>query len=393
MRNFIQKAVRKIEKLDREQILTLINLLTEDIELLETILNSMEDGVIVTDMEYRIRVVNKTARRLLRLHPGELIEKTVWGVITDQETAEFIEKQIKRDDRIVEEEFYTDKGSGTAVLSLNTAPYVKNKKIEGTLLILRDVTEKKQREAQFRRAENLASLTTLAAGVAHEIKNPLASIGIHIQLMKKELQGSGCIDKESGEEYLAIIDEEIERLNSIVVDFLFAVRPMDTRLKSENINKLSEDMLEFVKYELEEHNVTTELHLSPNIPKIEIDQKYMKQVLLNIIKNAIAAMPDGGVLSISTCRKDDRVLIQVKDTGFGISEDNMTKIFEPYFTTKDFGSGLGLTVVYKIIREHGGEIALDSKEGEGTTFTISLPLPQSERSLLTWEEKGVGEQT
>jgi len=119
----------------------------------------------------------------------------------------------------------------------------------------------------------------------------------------------------------------------------------------------------------------------------------MKQVLLNIIKNAIAAMPDGGVLSISTCRKDDRVLIQVKDTGFGISEDNMTKIFEPYFTTKDFGSGLGLTVVYKIIREHGGEIALDSKEGEGTTFTISLPLPQSERSLLTWEEKGVGEQT
>jgi len=122
MRNFIQKAVRKIEKLDREQILTLINLLTEDIELLETILNSMEDGVIVTDMEYRIRVVNKTARRLLRLHPGELIEKTVWAVISDQETAEFIEKQIKRDDRIVEEEFYTDKGSGTAAKRLRE-PY------------------------------------------------------------------------------------------------------------------------------------------------------------------------------------------------------------------------------------------------------------------------------
>jgi len=161
---------------------------------------------------------------------------------------------------------------------------------------------------------------------------------------------------------------------------------MDTRIKSEDINKLSEDLLDFVKYELEENSIQIETNLSQKVPKIEIDIKYMKQVLLNIIKNAIAAMPNGGLLTLNTFRKEDRVHIQIQDNGVGISEENMAKIFEPYFTTKDFGSGLGLTVVFKIIKEHGGEISLKSKEGEGTTFTISLPLPQSERSLLVWEE-------
>ncbi|MBL7005453.1 MAG: PAS domain S-box protein [Spirochaetia bacterium] len=384
MRNFVKKAIGKIEKLERGQIMRLINLLSDENEMLETILDSMDEGVIVTDIEYRIRIVNKNANRLLQFQTGDLHDRIVWAVIKDQETAEFVEKQIRSEGKIIDEEFYTEKGTGTAILTLTSLPFVKNKKIEGNILILRDVTEKKQKEAQFRRAENLASLTTLAAGVAHEIKNPLASIGIHIQLMRKNLNQSGCIDKEAAEEYLEIIDEEIERLNGIVVDFLFAVRPMDTRIKSEDINKLSEDLLDFVKYELEKNNIQIETNLSQDVPKIEIDSKYMKQVLLNIIKNAIAAMPNGGLLTLNTFRKDDRVHIQIQDNGIGISEENMAKIFEPYFTTKDFGSGLGLTVVFKIIKEHGGEISLNSKEGEGTTFTISLPLPQSERSLLSW---------
>jgi len=387
MRNFVKKAIGKIEKLERDQILKLINLLSDENEMLETILDSMDEGVIVTDQEHRIRIANKTANRLLQFQTGDQHSRIVWAVIKDQETAEFIEKQIRSEGKIIDEEFYTEKGAGTATISLSALPYVKNKKIEGTILILRDVTEKKQREAQFRRAENLASLTTLAAGVAHEIKNPLASIGIHIQLMRKNLNQSGCIDKEFAEEYLEIIDEEIERLNGIVVDFLFAVRPMDTRIKSEDINKFSEDLLDFVKYELEENNIQIETNLSLDVPKIEIDIKYMKQVLLNIIKNAIAAMPNGGIITLNTFRKDDRVHIQIQDNGVGITEENMAKIFEPYFTTKDFGSGLGLTVVFKIIKEHGGEITLNSKEGEGTTFTISLPLPQSERSLLAWGDE------
>ncbi len=385
MRKFVKKAIGKLDKLDREHIVKLITLLTDENEQLETVLDSMDDGVVVTDREYRIRLRNKVAGRLLRMQKGDVADKLVWAVIGDQDMAEFIEKQVHSGGKIHDEECYMDIGSQSYVLALTILPYVKERKIDGSIIIVRDITEKKQREAQFRRAENLASLTTLAAGVAHEIKNPLASIGIHIQLMRKELKQTGCIDKEGAEEYLEIIDEEIERLNSIVVDFLFAVRPMDTRLKREDINKLAEDLIDFIKYELEEHGVEVAMNFSKAVPKLEIDIKYMKQVLLNIIKNAIAAMPDGGKLEISTTRKDDQVLIQIRDNGVGISEENMAKIFEPYFTTKDFGSGLGLTVVYKIIREHGGEITLDSKEGEGTLFTIALPLPQSERGLIAWE--------
>lgn len=386
MNNFVEKALKKLDKLGQQQIVSLIKLLSGENELLETVLDSMDEGVIVTDLCYCVKTANRQARRLFRL-TQDIEDKIVWGVINDKVTAEYIEKQIRSNDRIIDEEFYTERGAETQVLSLTILPYVKEKKIEGTIIIVRDITEKKQREVQFRRAENLASLTTLAAGVAHEIKNPLASIGIHIQLMRKELSRNSCIDKESGDAYLAVIDEEIERLNSIVVDFLFAVRPMDTKMKREDINKLTGDMLEFIKYELEEHEITVERNFTKTLPKIDIDQKYMKQVLLNIVKNAIAAMPEGGVLNVSTYRKDDKIHLMIEDTGSGISEEHMTKIFEPYFTTKDFGSGLGLTVVYKIVKEHGGEITLDSKEGEGTAFTISLPLPQSERSLLEWEEK------
>jgi two-component system, sporulation sensor kinase E len=344
----------------------------------------MEDGIIVTDLDNRIKIISKTTRRLLPMH-NETDEKVLWAVISDHEIADYLELHMGRGDRILDEEFYVQKSSLIRVLSFSVFPLVRDKAIMGNIIMLRDITERKKSEAKYRRAENLASLTTLAASVAHEIKNPLASMGIHLQLMQRELERENCIGKESAAEYLDIISEEIERLNSIVVDFLFAVRPMDTRMKSEDINAVIKELLEFTKYELEQNRIAYVFDPSDHLPKIEIDKKYIKQALLNIIKNAIAAMPEGGVLHVSTAVSGDMASIDITDNGVGISEEHMNKIFEPYYTTKDFGSGLGLTVVYKVIREHGGEISLDSQEGKGTTFTITLPLPQSERVMLDWE--------
>jgi signal transduction histidine kinase len=171
------------------------------------------------------------------------------------------------------------------------------------------------------------------------------------------------------------------------VDFLFAVRPMDARLEEADINKLLEDLLEFIHFELEESHVLLISDLADDLPLLEFDEKLLKQALLNIINNAVAAMPNGGSLTVSTERQGEVVQIHVHDTGGGISDENMAKIFEPYFTTKDFGSGLGLTVVYKIVKEHGAEITVKSKEREGTTFTISLPIPVKELRLLGWKGK------
>ncbi|MCF7933364.1 MAG: PAS domain S-box protein [Spirochaetia bacterium] len=384
MNKFIRKAIQKLPKLTSEQIEQLIDLLADENEMLSVVLDSMEDGIIVTDLDNRIKIISKTTRRLLPMH-NETDEKVLWAVISDHEIADYLELHMGRGDRILDEEFYVQKSSLIRVLSFSVFPLVRDKAIMGNIIMLRDITERKKSEAKYRRAENLASLTTLAASVAHEIKNPLASMGIHLQLMQRELERENCIGKESAAEYLDIISEEIERLNSIVVDFLFAVRPMDTRMKSEDINAVIKELLEFTKYELEQNQIAYVFDPSDHLPKIEIDKKYIKQALLNIIKNAIAAMPEGGVLHVSTAVSGDMASIDITDNGVGISEEHMNKIFEPYYTTKDFGSGLGLTVVYKVIREHGGEISLDSQEGKGTTFTITLPLPQSERVMLDWE--------
>jgi signal transduction histidine kinase len=183
--------------------------------------------------------------------------------------------------------------------------------------------------------------------------------------------------------YIGVINEEIERLNRIVVDFLFAVRPMNLELREGNLNAFIKSVMEFVGYELAGSHVESILELEENLPFIDFDERLLKQAMLNLIQNAVAAMNGGGALTVRTGLHDGEIRVSVCDTGCGIPDENLSKIFEPYFTTKENGSGLGLTLVFKIIREHGGEISVKSKEGKGACFIITLPLPQKERKLLT----------
>ncbi|MFP4268418.1 MAG: two-component system sensor histidine kinase NtrB [Spirochaetaceae bacterium] len=390
MRNFIRRALNKLPKLDKEQIRTLLFDLASENEKLETVLHSMSEGILVTDTEHRVVFYNTAAVQMLPVWKNDMEELLVWKVVDDHDLSEFFEDVLTNGEEAEDEEFTLGKGNVKWTLSFRITQLRREKEWWGNLVIFSDITEKRKREARLRRAESLASLTTLAAGVAHEIKNPLGSIGIHIQLIQKALKKNRCLDEETANKYLEVIDEEIERLNGIVVDFLFAVRPMDTELKKADLNKVIEDLVGFVKYEAEESGVHVETKLGSTISKVEIDEKFIKQALMNIVKNGIAAMEGGGVLTISTREDEGYVHTDISDTGVGISDEKITKIFEPYYTTKDFGSGLGLTVVYKVVREHGGEISVQSQEGEGTTFTISLPVPESEKKLLGWngeEEK------
>ncbi len=385
MRKFFQKALKKIDKLGIDQIRDLLKDLTTENELLEIVLDSMTDGILVTDTNNRLIFHNRRSERLIPFFSGDPDDSIIWEVIDDRDIAGFVEKSILNAEKGSEEEFTINIRGVTKTLWLDIMPVVKDGSIQGNLLHISDVTERKKRDSRLRRAENLASLTTLAAGVAHEIKNPLGSIGIHIQLMQKSLKRDHKLEEVKAGRYLEILNEEVERLNDIIVDFLFAVRPMNPTMEKSDLNKVISELLEFVKFELEEASVTIDCDLQQGLPKLEIDEKYMKQALLNIIKNAVAAMPKGGVLYFKTARDDSFIHIYICDTGIGISEENMAKIFEPYFTTKQFGSGLGLTVVYKIIKEHGGDIILESVEGEGTTFTINLPIPQVDKRLLDWK--------
>jgi two-component system, sporulation sensor kinase E len=342
----------------------------------------------VADENNALILYNKAAERLIPIVVPEGTEKPVWEAIGDDDIREFCMKTLMDQESVLDREFTLDSNGFTRILSCSVLPLVRAGHIQGNMLRIEDISEKRGREARLRRAESLASLTTLAAGVAHEIKNPLGSIGIHIQLIQKALDRDS-IDTGAIGKNLSVINEEIDRLNKIVVDFLFAVRPMDIVLHDGDLNVLIEDLLSFVTVELESTGIRLEQSLETDLPEIQLDEKYLKQALLNIIKNAIAAMPTGGTLKISTRQKGDEVVLRITDNGMGMSEETLEKIFEPYFTTKDFGSGIGLTLVYKVIKEHMGDISVISQEGKGTTFTLTFPVPQKQQHLLEWE--GVNE--
>jgi two-component system, sporulation sensor kinase E len=379
---FIKKTLEKLEKLDIGAVRALFAQLAAENDLLAMVLHSMTDGVLVTDPNCDLILFNKSAERLLPFTEPDVLEKKIWTVISDAEIAGFFREKLSAQENVTDKTFTL--GTPTSrTIALSIMPLVKQGEIRGNLIHIEDVTEKKSSEARLRRAESLAALTTLAAGVAHEIKNPLGSIAIHLQLARKEMTGKKTIKPESLSRYLTVINEEVDRLNRIVVDFLFAVRPMNVQLEERDINGVVRELVAFLKFELENAKVETELKLADGLPKLLIDEKYIKQALLNLVQNSMSAMPGGGTLTISTRRKGPDVCVEVADTGTGIPENIMDKIFEPYFTTKEFGSGLGLTLVYKIVKEHLGEISVTSKEGKGTTFTMCFAAPQKEKRMIS----------
>jgi PAS domain S-box-containing protein len=386
MVNFYRRALKKLDKLNSEQRRELLVSAVGEISLLETVLDSIHAGILVCDEKNNLVMVNKCAQRLI---PMNYIEGTqLWSAVKDERVVEFFREILLNRERVTDREIDIEYQGRNRLLLISVVPLVRDRRITGSLISMEDITEKRRIESRLRRAENLASLTTLAAGVAHEIKNPLGSISIHLQLLQKILAKNNKSSVKTTGKYFDILKEEVDRLNRIVVDFLFAVRPMSLELREGDINKLISQMVEFVRYEMEQSKIMCLLELDENLPRILMDERYMKQALLNLITNARAAMPDGGVLTVFTNYADNEIRISVSDTGVGISRENLAKIFEPYFTTKDTGTGLGLTQVFKIIREHQGEITVDSAPGEGSEFKIILPVPQKETRMIAYNGPG-----
>ena len=386
MVDFFRRALEKFSKLNDEQRHELFTSAVNEISLFKDMLDSIDKGIIVCDEGFHLLAANKWAQRLI---PMNYIEGAkLRTAIKDERIVQNFKDIIENREKIIDREIYFEQHGRNRLFSVSFVPLVRDGHITGTLIYIDDITDKRKGEARLRRAENLASLTTLAAGVAHEIKNPLGSISIHLQLLQKSI--AKIFGKKNNDEaaplnkYFNIISEEIERLNRIVVDFLFAVRPVNLELREGDINELLKQIMDFVRIEMEQSNIMCILELDEDIPKILMDERYLKQAFLNLVKNSQAAMSGGGIFSITTKFADNEIRVEVNDTGEGISKDNIGKIFEPYFTTKEAGTGLGLTQVYKIIREHNGEIIVDSVQGAGAEFKISLPIPQSDMNLLDY---------
>ena len=397
MKALVKRLSNKISKLSPDQVQNVFTQLVEENESLLSVFESLSTGLFICDKNWKLLQSNKAGERYLPLTSRyyELkqqdfgFDDEIWNFVDDEDISNFLQQASKEKKINISEEFVTKTPAGAArFLNISLMPLVKNKQLSGSIIKIDDITEKRNQETLLHRMESLAGLTNLAASVAHEIKNPLGSISIYIQLLQKAVNKSRNSDeklpeKKFLENYIEIINQEIDRLNNIIVDFLFAVRPISAELIPENPVKLLNSYVEFFKPELEEKNIKLKTAFLENSPKILLDEKLFKQVLINLVQNAIVAMPDGGELLFSTRITGDKYLISVADTGIGMSSETASRIFEPYFTTKVTGTGLGLTMVYKVIKEFGGDIEVESYEGKGTIFTISLPIPQKEKHLLT----------
>ena len=397
MKALVKRLSNKISKLSPDQVQNVFTQLVEENESLLSVFESLSTGLFICDKNWKLLQSNKAGERYLPLTSRyyELkqqdfgFDDEIWNFVDDEDISNFLQQASKEKKINISEEFVTKTPAGAArFLNISLMPLVQNKQLSGSIIKIDDITEKRNQETLLHRMESLAGLTNLAASVAHEIKNPLGSISIYIQLLQKAVNKSRNSDeklpeKKFLENYLEIINQEIDRLNNIIVDFLFAVRPISAELIPENPVKLLNSYVEFFKPELEEKNIKLKTVFLENSPKILLDEKLFKQVMINLVQNAIVAMPDGGELFFSTRITGDKYLISVADTGIGMSSETASRIFEPYFTTKVTGTGLGLTMVYKVIKEFGGDIEVESYEGKGTIFTISLPVPQKEKHLLT----------
>lgn len=385
MSNARERVFRNISKLSDDQVLSYMRFLNDEIDKRDYVLDTVKEGYLVVDPSCKVLYINENGKNLLPVNSDVLKRKIVLtnALIAEKGICAFIYKCLIYKDLKSVYEFKDDNPVyGERDISICALAFNK----DGSCIFeIQDVTFIKKIRREFTRNESLAAMTTMAAGVAHEIKNPLASMSIYVQLLARKLDKNGSITKEEAEKTISVLNEEIEKLNKMAVDFLYAVKPVNAEFTIDNVNSCINSTVKLAAAELEQNSITIKTDLAVSLPNVKLDVSLIQQCILNLIRNSMQAKKPGQkdlTIKIRSFLDANNVCIAVEDNGCGMTEDQMVKIFEPYYTTKASGTGLGLTNIYKIVKEHGGEITVKSTAGVETVFTISLPVPSSERYRL-----------
>jgi PAS domain S-box-containing protein len=372
----LDRVLGRLDTLDSVNLTNLVQRLARERGLFDDIFNTLQEGVLVITTDGEIEYANAAAHRLIGLGADELGGQVLWrlvpglrpslGVSLDDDEA--VLPVVAREFELTYPEPRT--------LRLYMVPFRSDGRSGSRrfAVILSDVTRDRQTTEARIEDERTSSVLLLAAGVAHELGNPLNSLTIHLQLMARKLKKlKAGRETESLAHSIQVCEDEVHRLDGIITNFLGALRPQPPDLAEVNLAEILTEVLEFQQQEIADRGIQVEAGTSAALPAVMADRNQVKQVFFNLLKNALEAMPPGGRLRIVARTDDDNVILAFGDSGSGIKQEDLGRLFQPYHTTKPGGHGLGLTIVQRIMREHGGQIGIESKEGVGTVVTLQFP--------------------
>jgi two-component system, sporulation sensor kinase E len=379
----------RIDTLDRPSLVALARRLGRERGLQERVFDLLQEGVLVVDAEGVISFANSAAHQMLGVSQGGMVEPdapTLWRLIPGLRgsLAPVLSSELG-----LTREFELSYPE-PRVVRLYLVPFERGETETGGELprfavVLTDVTRDKQDVDQRVESERVASIMLLAAGVAHELGNPLNSLTIHLQIVERKLRrlrggeaaAAGLVDS------LRICQDEVARLDGIIANFLQAIRPREPDFADTRLDTVLAEVLRFQERELSDRGIHVEVATSGELPVVLADRDQVKQVFFNLIKNAAEAMPpQAGRLRITARTDEDHVALTFSDNGSGIQPEDLARMFEPYHTTKPDGHGLGMMVVQRILRAHGGHITVASEPGRGATITVLFPLKERRVRLL-----------
>lgn len=350
----------------------------------ENLLITMSDGLLSVDHTGRVATINPAACRLLGVKQSVEKGGSVFELLEDAlSLRSFIEENLRDPVGTVQHEIMVERGSETQVLLASCSPlWGKDGTLDELITNLHDITEFKKLEARIRQAERLAALGTLAAGMAHEIRNPLSAIKTFVQLLPRKVEKPGFLEK-----FNRTVPRELERINRLVSDLLELSREPKYHLTWVDVRSLIEQCVELFEGDFSENGIVFNSRFDPSLPCLRADADQLVKAFHNLLLNGVQAMAAGGELTVEVSVENDVsfsggagasvqqgwMCIRFKDTGPGIDSKDVKNIFNPFYTTKDAGTGLGLAITHKVITEHGGHVEVSSLPGAGTCFSVCLP--------------------
>jgi nitrogen fixation/metabolism regulation signal transduction histidine kinase len=350
----------------------------------DQLLTTMSDGLLSMDMEGRVSTINPAAQKLFKdfdnpIDRGSMLSKSLKD-FTELDT--YIHDILENPHKKIPQEIPLHNNTKERVLLIGSS-ILKTRKgnPQEIILNLHDITELKKLEISVRQGERLAELGTLAAGMAHEIRNPLSTIKTFVQLLPRKIEKPGFLEK-----FQRTVPRELDQINRLVEDLLELARVPKYKFEKTDIKALLEQTIDFLEEEMQRQQIDCRCEYSNDLPPIQADVSQLAKAFNNLIRNAVQAMPLGGKLLIKALYQKEHLegtpkfsvrngwmTLTFQDTGVGVSPEDMKNIFNPFFTTKDIGTGLGLAITHKVITEHGGKIDVESHEGKGSLFRIYLP--------------------